>query len=282
MRSVSTRGGSLALGGGLVEALTKLCMILLFGLSTCAANLMFAGSPRAATRVEPTSVSGPSRQQTPTVSDGLAAVEHARRIKEVRARVLAWRLENSTLVHARRIAPAGRRVWSNAIAAGTTPEECLTQAIYYESRGESEAGQDAVARVVLNRTQDPRYPKNVCGVVFQGASRPGCQFSFACEGDVQARLKLNPDAWRRANESARRALNGAAILDPSVSGATNYHTDRVAPRWDAGLTRLAQIGRHIFFGVPGRVVDAPTPPAVPDAARKPASWTDLIWSGHSA
>ena len=43
--------------------------------------------------------------------------------------------------------------------------ECLTQAIYYEARNESEAGQAAVAEVVLNRSRHRAYPKRVCEVV---------------------------------------------------------------------------------------------------------------------
>ena len=56
---------------------------------------------------------------------------------------------------------------------------CLTQAIYYEARSESEDGQRAVAQVVLNRVRHTAYPNSVCGVVFQGSHRSsGCQFSF--------------------------------------------------------------------------------------------------------
>ncbi len=47
--------------------------------------------------------------------------------------------------------------------------ECLTQAVYYEARSESEDGQRAVAQVVLNRVRHPAYPNSVCGVVYQGS-----------------------------------------------------------------------------------------------------------------
>ncbi|MFM8375734.1 MAG: cell wall hydrolase, partial [Phenylobacterium sp.] len=61
--------------------------------------------------------------------------------------------------------------------------DCLTQAVYYEARGEGRAGMQAVAQVVLNRARHPAFPKTICGVVFQGASRQtGCQFSFTCNG----------------------------------------------------------------------------------------------------
>src|ERR671914_1597842 len=63
--------------------------------------------------------------------------------------------------------------------------ECLTQAIYYEARNQSDDGQRAVAQVVLNRVRHPAYPDTVCGVVFQGSERrTGCQFSFTCDGSL--------------------------------------------------------------------------------------------------
>ncbi len=287
MSSVSTVGYRRPAGGGLLDVLTRLCLLVLVVLGVVAVGLIIAFSPRASAPRSPGLVqaASPPRASAPADPAELTASEHARRIEQVRARVLAWRLEHPALRLARRAVPSGRRLWTNAIVPGATPEQCLAQAIYYEARSEPDAGQAAVARVVLNRTHDPRYPKSVCGVVFQGASRPGCQFSFACEGDVQARLKINPEAWRRASENARLALSGGGTLDPSVSGATHYHTDRVAPRWDAGLTRLAQIGRHVFFGALGRTPDAQAVPASTPAsssARKPASWTDMIWGSGNA
>src|SRR6476660_5886742 len=62
--------------------------------------------------------------------------------------------------------------------------QCLTQAIYYEARNQSDDGERAVAQVVLNRVRHPAFPNTVCGVVYQGAVRPGggCQFTFTCDG----------------------------------------------------------------------------------------------------
>ncbi len=52
--------------------------------------------------------------------------------------------------------------------------QCLTAAIYYEAASEPDAGQRAVAQVVLNRVAHPAWPKTVCGVVYQGSERAGC------------------------------------------------------------------------------------------------------------
>ena len=129
------------------------------------------------------------------------------------------------------------------IEPGKTPLECLTQAVYYEARGESREGQVAVAQVVMNRAALPQYPKSVCGVVFQGASRPGCQFSFACEGGRKAG-SVNMAAWARAQEVAQGVLDGR---DKGDQSATHYHTHAVAPLWDRSMAKLAEIGHHMFF-----------------------------------
>lgn len=121
---------------------------------------------------------------------------------------------------------------------------CMTEAIYYEARSESEAGQRAVAQVILNRLSDPRYPQSVCGVVYE--HKPGartCQFSFTCDGSMN-RGVADQAAWSRAQRFAEDALSGAARSD---TVATHYHTDYVAPRWSRAFQEVARIGAHIFY-----------------------------------
>ena len=42
---------------------------------------------------------------------------------------------------------------------------CVAMAVYFEARGEPTEGQIAVAHVIHNRIEDPRYPDNACDVV---------------------------------------------------------------------------------------------------------------------
>jgi len=121
--------------------------------------------------------------------------------------------------------------------------ECLTAAVYYEARGESAAGQAAVAQVILNRVSDPRFPKSVCAVVYQGAGGRGCQFSFACDGVLDR--AGGGAAWDRARRVATRALSGFVMAE--VGNATHFHATRVSPGWGAGLRQVAQIGLHVFY-----------------------------------
>ena len=125
---------------------------------------------------------------------------------------------------------------------------CLTQAVYYEAASEPDAGQRAVAQVVLNRVAHPAYPKTVCGVVYQGSDRPtGCQFTFTCDGAL-ARLP-NRLFWERAEAVARAALAGYVYAP--IGLATHYHTIAVHPYWADSLAFLGTIGAHRFYRLGG-------------------------------
>jgi spore germination cell wall hydrolase CwlJ-like protein len=124
---------------------------------------------------------------------------------------------------------------------------CLTQAIYYEAAYEPVEGRRAVAQVVLNRVRHPAFPNSVCGVVYDGASLPVCQFSFTCDGSLRRRPEQG--AWAEAQRIAREALQGH--VSAAVGTATHYHANYVSPYWAPRLTKLRQIGAHIFYRWPG-------------------------------
>ena len=127
--------------------------------------------------------------------------------------------------------------------------ECLTQAAYYEARGEGSDGMRAVVQVVLNRARHPSFPRSVCGVVFQGSGRRvGCQFSFTCDGSMRA--TVNRAAWSRARTVASAALSGAVYA--GVGNATFFHTTGVSPSWRNSFLRVGQVGSHIFYRFGGR------------------------------
>ncbi len=123
---------------------------------------------------------------------------------------------------------------------------CLTTAIYYEAASEPDAGQRAVAQVILNRVRHPAFPASVCGVVYQGPHSGGaptaCQFSFACDGaTAHAPARF---AWVRAERNAAMALAGY-VYTP-VGLATHYHTYAVTPPWSRSLVMTAVVGAHFF------------------------------------
>ena len=127
--------------------------------------------------------------------------------------------------------------------------DCLTQAAYYEARGEGREGMQAVAQVVLNRVRHSAFPMSVCGVVYQGAGRrTGCQFSFTCNGAMRG--PVNRAAWDRARDVASKALSGAVFAP--VGNATHFHTTAVAPVWRNTLVKVGQVGQHLFYRFGGR------------------------------
>lgn len=133
-------------------------------------------------------------------------------------------------------------------ATGGDQWRCLTEALYFEARGEDTRGIFAVAEVILNRVDSGRFPESVCGVVNQGTGeRYRCQFTYTCDG--VAETVREPRAWARVGKVARLMLDGAPRL--LTSGATHYHTRAVDPRWASVFARVSTIGDHHFYRMPG-------------------------------
>ena len=98
---------------------------------------------------------------------------------------------------------------------------------------------------MLNRVFSPFYPNDVCGVVYQNASRHlACQFTFACDGipDVIA----EPDAYARAKRIAADMLDGKLWM-PQVAKATHYHAYWVHPDWVNEMKKIYKLGVHTFY-----------------------------------
>lgn len=116
---------------------------------------------------------------------------------------------------------------------------CLAGAVYFEARGEGLAGQLAVAQVIINRSEDGRFPGSYCGVVAQ----PG-QFSFM-RGRQMPQVRTGTAAWTRAVAIAQIAHKG--LWESEVGKAVFFHARYVRPSWSMRKTRMAQIDTHIFY-----------------------------------
>lgn len=130
-------------------------------------------------------------------------------------------------------------------AQGDAEFQCLATAIYFEARGENLAGQAAVAEVILNRVENPQFPRTICGVVNQSNGQ-GCQFSYTCDG--RADRIGDRAAWATAGKIARAMIDGAPRA--LTEGATYFHTPAVRPSWSRRFELTARIGRHIFYRAP--------------------------------
>ena len=100
---------------------------------------------------------------------------------------------------------------------------CLTQALYYEARGEGVQGQLAVADVVLQRQRSKYHPDTICGVVYEPY-----QFSFVSDGSTLREIDV--EAWNKADDLSGRILRHE--VKTSLTGrALFYHTKAVRPDW---------------------------------------------------
>jgi N-acetylmuramoyl-L-alanine amidase len=118
---------------------------------------------------------------------------------------------------------------------------CMAVAVYHEARGESVEGQLAVARVIMNRAASGKYPTTWCGVVKQP-----WQFSFVNpHSGYLPSVDQASDAWRKAQGVTRLAM--ANVVPSLPTDCLWYHANYVAPSWGRRLTRVSQIGAHIFY-----------------------------------
>jgi spore germination cell wall hydrolase CwlJ-like protein len=125
-------------------------------------------------------------------------------------------------------------------------QRCLAEAMYYEARGEGVEGEEAIAEVIFHRMHRRGYPASICGVVFQGVGdAPSCQFSFACNGEMN-HPKSAAD-WARAKRLAAKIMGGYVPLGNATGGATSFHAVDVEPDWSGSLERTVQIGNHVFY-----------------------------------
>ncbi len=123
--------------------------------------------------------------------------------------------------------------------------DLLARTIWAEARSEGERGMQAVANVIKNRADKGGY----FGRSIVDVATKDFQFSAWNIGDPN-RSKLlavtdeNPE-FRKALDIAKGVLKGT--LSDITEGADHYHTYNINPSWAASLTKIKQIGDHIFY-----------------------------------
>ena len=134
-------------------------------------------------------------------------------------------------------------------ASGGEAWRCLSEALYFEARGEELRGIFAVAEVILNRVDSANYPDTVCDVIYQGTGRLfQCQFTYSCDGRKE--IISEKAAYEKVAKVARLMLDGAPRA--LTEGATHYHTKSVRPHWSRVYPQTTTIGYHIFYRQPDR------------------------------
>lgn len=108
----------------------------------------------------------------------------------------------------------------------------LARCIYGEARGEPYAGMVAIGGVILNRVDDPRFPKSISGVIYQ----PG---AFTAVSDGQ--INLTP-----SDQAIRAAKDAMAGWDPSCGAVYYYNPATATNQWIRSRPIVTTIGKHVF------------------------------------
>ena len=122
---------------------------------------------------------------------------------------------------------------------------CLTKNIFYEAGAEPFEGKVAVANVTINRVQDTRYPKTICGVVQEKTvvnRKVVCQFSWVCERPFT--MSTVNDKYKEASRVAKLVLLKGYHI-PRLDNSFNFHATSVSPNWRK--PQVAKIGNHVFY-----------------------------------
>ena len=118
--------------------------------------------------------------------------------------------------------------------AQLSEKECMMRAMYFESNRSSAEGMLAVGTVVMNRVNDPRYPKSVCGVV-------GQKNQFA-QGVLTR--KMTDSGAILASQVADQVLRGAR--HPGVQNAQHFHTAGLRFPYN-NMYYVLEAGGHEFY-----------------------------------
>lgn len=125
---------------------------------------------------------------------------------------------------------------------------CLSLNVYFEGRGESVAGQKAIAAVTYNRAEQKQA--NVCKEVYKPY-----QFSWTNKvkgtNNIQLKNKKalkqvdDKKAWKQAQKIALEVLREKH----SFKKATHFHSKKVYPKWARAkkMQLVAVIGNHKFY-----------------------------------
>lgn len=145
---------------------------------------------------------------------------------------------------------AGFGVVLNSLSADRVDRQhlrCLALNVYFEARGEPEAGQHAVAEVTMNRVASRYYPDTVCGVVYQKNWDPLRKRYVGAFSWTELDTLPTPqgEEWNRVVRIAGEIYYRRH--EPKLAGVLHYHADHVKPSWSRGRIPVAQIGNHRFY-----------------------------------
>ena len=115
----------------------------------------------------------------------------------------------------------------------------MTEAIYFEARGEPPHCQQAVGHVIKNRRSNALYPDTIRGVVWQSK-----QFSYTHDGKHE---RMDDHKSKHIAEQIAREILGKKVLD-STNGAMYYvNPELTTQTWFKSMEVTLVCGNHTFF-----------------------------------
>jgi spore germination cell wall hydrolase CwlJ-like protein len=124
--------------------------------------------------------------------------------------------------------------------------DCMAINIYREGANESFEGKVAIAQVTLNRMNNPNFPKDICGVVYQKnviMEKVICQFSWYCNSSHKNK-KIDEKLYNESYAVAKKVLLEGFRLD-MLKDALYYHAVYINPGWRH--EKIGKVGNHIFY-----------------------------------
>ena len=115
--------------------------------------------------------------------------------------------------------------------------------LYFEGRGESLVGRQAILFVTINRAESKRFPSSIVDVVYQPM-----QFSWHTDG-LSDKVK-DLTAWKDAMHIASWVLgvsNKDYLYADVTEGSLFYHSTKVSPLWAEDNNIVVRIDNHLFY-----------------------------------
>ena len=137
-----------------------------------------------------------------------------------------------TIKELKRLTGQSTNASGKAVGYKNIDTNLLARTVNAEARGEPYIGQVAVAAVILNRIDDPAFPKTVADIVYQPRA-------FSSVDDGQINLPPSSSSIRAAQE----AINGS---DPSEGAVFFFNPAKTSNKYIWSRPQIKQIGSHMF------------------------------------
>ena len=125
-------------------------------------------------------------------------------------------------------------------------KECLLKNLWHEARGETPSGILWVSQTTLNRVKDHKFPRNLCGVVYQKGA-----FSWNLTPLKDRRINPINNLEFKAYEKIKLIIQVTEVLyllDIDITqGSLYYHTKGAQVYWAAHKQKINIVGNHIFY-----------------------------------